>query len=52
MEEEDPAALKMEYLDIIISDVRTTNGLGFSDKRYFLFSETTGLSEVKDSRSV
>jgi len=26
----DPAALKTEYLDIIISDVRTTNGLGFS----------------------
>ena len=30
MEEGDPAALKTEYLDIIISDVRTTNGLGFS----------------------
>ena len=30
MEEGDPAALKAEYLDIIISDVRTTNGLGFS----------------------
>ena len=30
VEEGDPAALKTEYLDIIISDVRTTNGLGFS----------------------
>ena len=37
--EGDPAALKMEYPDIIISDVRTTNGLEFSDKSYFLFSE-------------
>ena len=30
MEEGDPAALKTEYLDVIVSDVRTTNGLGFS----------------------
>ncbi|KAF9648581.1 transcription factor [Thelephora ganbajun] len=28
--EDDPAALKTEYIDIIISDIRTTNGLGFS----------------------
>ena len=39
MEEGDPAALKMEYLNIIVSDVRTTNGLGFSDKGCFLFPE-------------
>jgi len=30
VEEGDPAALKTEYLDVIVSDVRTTNGLGFS----------------------
>ena len=30
MEEGDPTALKTEYIDVIISDVRTTNGLGFS----------------------
>ena len=30
MEEGDPAALKAEYLDVIVSDVRTTNGLAFS----------------------
>jgi len=30
VEEGDPAALKMEYRDIIVSDVRTTNGLVFS----------------------
>ena len=28
--EEDPAALETKYLDIVVSDVRTTNGLGFS----------------------
>jgi len=30
VEEGDPTALKPEYLDIIISDIRTTNGLAFS----------------------
>lgn len=30
VESSDPAALKTEYLDIIISDVRTTPAFGFS----------------------
>ena len=30
MEEDDPAALKTKYLDVIMSDIRTTNGLEFS----------------------
>ena len=30
VEEGDPAALKPEYIDVIISDTRTTNGLAFS----------------------
>jgi staphylococcal nuclease domain-containing protein 1 len=28
--DEEAAALKSEYLDVIVSDVRTNNGLGFS----------------------
>ena len=30
MEETDPAALKIAYLDVMITDVRKTNGLEFS----------------------
>ena len=30
MEEGDPAALKIDYMDVIISDIRTTTGLAFS----------------------
>ena len=30
MEEGDPAALEKKYLDVIVSDVRTTNGIAFS----------------------
>ena len=30
MEDGDPAALKTEYFEVIVSDVRTTNGLSFS----------------------
>ena len=43
MDEGDPAALKTEYIDIIISDVRTTSGLAFSvqilntEGHYFLY---------------
>ena len=58
MEEGDPAALKTEYLDIIISDVRTTNGLGFSvqilntEGIYFFFSIDFRLVGSKDSLRV
>ena len=30
MEEGEPAALETKYIDVIVSDVRTTNGLAFS----------------------
>ena len=30
MEEGDPAALEKNYLDVIVSDVRTANGFAFS----------------------
>jgi len=58
VEEGDPAALKTEYLDIIISDVRTTNGLGFSvqilntEGIYFFFSIDFRLVGSKDSLRV
>lgn len=52
MDEGDPAALKKEYLDIIISDVRTTNGLGLSvqilgTEGFFLLLSTLGFSGVR-----
>ena len=30
VEEGDPAALKVDYMDVIISDIRTATGLAFS----------------------
>ena len=30
MQEGDPAALETKYIDIVVTDVRTTNGLTFS----------------------
>ena len=55
MEEGDPAALKTEYLDVIVSDVRTTNGLGFSVQilnteghLFFLSDRLSSWSEADD----